>query len=60
MTFGDFKKTHKGGYMKYAADDIAGFARKGGSLYGNCDDMVVANYQYQPLNGVYTVYLKNS
>lgn len=27
MTFGDFKKTHKGGYMKYAADDIAGFAR---------------------------------
>lgn len=40
MTFGDFKKTHKGGYMKCAADDIAGFARKGGSLYGNCDDMM--------------------
>ena len=28
------------------------------SLYGNCDNEIVVDYLYQPLNGIYTVYLK--
>ena len=58
MTFKEFKEQNKGGYALYAAEDIAGFVGKGKSLYGNCDDLTVADYQYQPLNGVYTVYLR--
>lgn len=58
MTFKEFKNQHSGGYYTYAACDVPGFARKGDSLYGNCDDMGVENYLYQPLNGIYTVYLK--
>lgn len=58
MTFKDFKKTHKGGYYLYAAEDIKGFYKKGASMYGDCGDMAVVDYLYQPLNGIYTVYLK--
>ncbi|MBA4700316.1 MAG: hypothetical protein H2212_12860 [Ruminococcus sp.] len=60
MTFGEFKEKHAGGLYLYAVCDIPGFAKKGNSLYGNCDDMEVENYLYQPLNGIYTVYLKNA
>ena len=58
MTFREFKQTNKGGYRLRAAEEIPGFARKGDALYGDCDDMIVADWLYQPLNGVYTVYLK--
>lgn len=47
-----------GGYILRAAEDIPGFAKKGAPLYGNCDDLTVVNWLYQPLNGIYTVYLK--
>lgn len=58
VTFKEFKEKNKGGYYCYAAEDIPGFYKKGNSIYGNCDDMIVADYLYQPLNGIYTVYLK--
>lgn len=60
MTFKDFKIKNKGGYYCYAAEDIPGFYKKGNSIYGNCDDMEVVDYLYQPLNGIYTVYLKGA
>ena len=60
MSFKKFKETHKGGYYIYAAEDILGFYKKGASMYGNCDDMIVKSYLYQPLNGIYTVFLKRS
>lgn len=58
MTLGEFKQTHKGGYRMRAAEEIPGFVRKGDALYGYCDDMIVADWLYQPLNGIYIVYLK--
>lgn len=54
MTFMDFKAKNGGGYYLKAAEDILGFCS-----YGNCDDMIVVDYLYNPLNGIYTVYLKN-
>lgn len=59
MTFCQFKQQEKGGYIKVAAEDIPGFARKGMSLYGNCDDMIVIDWKLDPLIGIYTVYLAN-
>ncbi len=50
-TFKEFKQENKGGYYLYDAKDKK-------SLYGNCDNMIVVDYLYQPLNGIYTVYLK--
>lgn len=58
MNFKQFKEIYKGGYALIAAEDIPGFAKKGNGLYGNCDDMQVVNWRYQPLNGIYTVYLR--
>lgn len=60
MTFGEFKEKHTGGFVTVAAQDIPGFYKKGSSMYGNCDDMEVVYWLYQPLNGCYTVYLKNA
>ena len=57
-TFNEFKQENKGGYHLIAAEDVPGFYKKGDSMYGNCDDMIVIDYLYQPLNGIYTVYLK--
>jgi|GEM_PF-5973728 len=57
MTFKEFKETHDGGFYSVAAQDIAGLYKKGSSMYGDCDDMEVSDYFYQPLNGIYTVYL---
>ena len=59
MTFGAFKSTHVGGFITIAAEDIPGFYKKGSSMYGNCDDMEVVDWFYNPLTGVYRVYLKN-
>ncbi|HCC34090.1 MAG TPA: hypothetical protein DEQ02_00025 [Ruminococcaceae bacterium] len=59
MTFKKFKKEHKGGFRPIAAEDIPGFYKKGSSMYGDCDDMIVVSHLYQSLNGIYTVYLKN-
>lgn len=59
ITFKMFQEMNKGGYALRAAEDIPGFAQKGHSLYGNCDDLMVVDYLYQPLNGIYTVYLAN-
>ena len=56
-TFKNFQEMNKGGYYLRAAEDIPGFAKKGQSLYGNCDDLIVVDYLYQPLNESYTVYL---
>lgn len=56
-TFKEFKQENEGGYRKYAAEDIPGFCDKGDSLFGDCDNMIVIDYLYQPLNGIYTVYL---
>ena len=60
MTFRKFKEANKGGYQLRAAEDVPGFCKKGDAMYGDCDDMVVADWLYQPLNGVYTIYLKNA
>jgi hypothetical protein len=54
-----FVETHKGGFYIYAAEDIPGFYKKGSPMYGDCGEMIVADYLYQPLNGIYSVYLKN-
>ena len=59
MTFKQFKEMYDGGFHKRAAEDVPGFCCKGDALYGDCDDMIVVNWLYQPLNGIYTVYLKN-
>jgi len=56
-TFKEFKQENKGGYRLIAAEDVPGFYKKGSSMYGDCDDMVVVDHLYQPLNGIYTVYL---
>lgn len=53
MTFNEFKDLltdHNGFYLRDARD------RKK-SLYGDCGNLAVADYQYNPLNGIYTVYL---
>lgn len=60
MIFKDFKEKNKGGYYCYAAEDIPGFYKKGNAIYGDCDGMEVVDYLYQPLNGIYTVYLKEA
>lgn len=61
MTYKKFKKAHKGSvFVAIAAEYIpGGFARKGDSLYGDCNDMIVTGWQYQSWNDLYTVYLKN-
>lgn len=59
MTLKELKERQGGGeYILRAAEDIPGFAKKGAQLYGDCDGMTVVNWLYQPLNGIYTVYLK--
>lgn len=58
MTLRQFKAKNKGGYVLRAAEDIPGFCRKGKAVYGDCDDLIVVDWLYQPLNGIYTVYLK--
>lgn len=59
MTLKELKERQGGGgYILRAAEDIPGFAKKGAPLYGDCDDMTVVNWLYQPLNGIYTVFLK--
>lgn len=58
MTFKEFKDKHNGGYYIQASEDISGFCKKGEAMYGNCDDMIVVDYLYNPLNGIYTVKLK--
>lgn len=60
LTFKKFQEQHKGGYYIKAAEDIKGFAKKGQSLYGDCDNLIVEDWLYQPLNGIYTVFLKNA
>jgi len=60
MTFKEFKETHPGGYNVFAAEDIMGFAKKGQPLYGDVDNMEEVDFCYQPLNGIYSVYLKDS
>jgi hypothetical protein len=60
MTFKEFKNKHAGGYYLTAAEDIPGFYKKGSSMYGDCNDMVVDSWLYQPLNGIYSVRLKNA
>lgn len=57
VTFKAFKEMYRGGYYTRAAEDIPGFARKGHSLYGDCDDMLVVGFTYHPGIVVYTVYL---
>lgn len=59
MKFTEFKEKHSGGFYLYAAEDIPGFYKKGQAMYGNCDDMNVESWLYNPLNGIYTVRLKN-
>ena len=58
MIFKDFKEKNKGGYYCYAVEEIPGFCKKNSAIYGDCDGMEVVDYLYQPLNGIYTVYLK--
>lgn len=60
-TFRKFKEQNKGGYyLKAAADLKSGIAKKGQSLYGDCDNLIVEDWLYQPLNGIYTVFLKDA
>ena len=58
ISFRTFKERYNNEYCVYAAEDVPGFYEKGDTMYGDCDDMVVDSYIYQPLTGVYTVYLK--
>ena len=58
MTFAEFKKAYMGGYVLVAAGDVPGFYRKGQSMYGNCDSMIVSDWLYIQPDGVYIVYLK--
>lgn len=65
ITFKRFKELNKGGYIKRAVGDVPRCGENGEfiwprDLYGNCDDMVVVDFLYQPLNGIYTVYLSDS
>ena len=53
MTLKEFKAKHPGGYYLRAVEDKR-------ALYGDCDNLIVADYLYQPLNGIYTVYLIGS
>lgn len=59
MTYREFKETvsNRGGFVTVAAEDIPGFYRKGDHMYGDCDRMIVSEWLYQPLNGIYTVFL---
>lgn len=50
MTLKEFQAKHPGGYYLRAAEDKR-------ALYGDCDNLIVADYLYQPLSGIYTVYL---
>lgn len=59
MTYKKFRDIYKGGYELTAAVDVLGFYKKGQSIYGNCDDMIVDSWLYNPLNGIYSVRLKN-
>lgn len=47
MTFGEFKKMAKDArFVLYAYEDIkGGFGKKGWPLYGNCDDLVVKEFE---------------
>lgn len=57
-TVKDFMSTHDGGFYLVAAEDVPGFYKKGDSCYGDCKDMLVVKWLYQPLNGIYTLYIK--
>jgi len=59
QTVKQFRETHEGGYYLVCSEDIPGFAKKGWGIYGNCDDMIVDHYLYQPLNGIYTLFIRN-
>lgn len=59
MTFKEFKSHCPCGCIPVAAEDIPGFAKKGGSLYGNCDDLIVTSQTFEPELGIYTVHLSN-
>ena len=59
MTFKQFKEQNPGGYICVADEDIPGFAKQGGSLYGNCDDLIVTFHIFEPAIGIYTVFLAN-
>ena len=60
MTFGEFKEIYKGGYYLTASEDIKGFYKKGQSIYGDADNLIVDSWIYQPLNDIYSVRLKNA
>ena len=57
MTFAEFKRTHDGGIHGVATENIHGFCKKGDRIWQNCDNFIVVEVLYQPLNGIYTVYL---
>lgn len=60
MTFKDFKKTHLGGYNTLSSDEMQPYPDNLSHkvLYENCDSMTVIKWKFQPLNGVYTVFLR--
>ena len=58
MTFAEFKANCDGGIHAVATHDIHGYCQKGDRIWKNCDDFEVVEILYQPLNGIYTVYLK--
>lgn len=60
MTFKEFKKLYQGGYNKLSNDEMQLYPDNlfHKVLCGNCDSMTVVKWQYQPLNGVYTVFLR--
>lgn len=55
LTLKEFKEKNGGGYT-CVPENRKRFER----LTGNCNDMIVVDYLYNPLNGVYTVYLRES
>lgn len=43
ITYGEFTKLFPEGtgFIREAGEDIPGFYKKGSSVYGNCDDLIV-------------------
>ena len=59
MTYKEFKSRCACGCIAVAAEDIPGFAKKGASLYGDCDDLSVVRQSLEQELGIYTVFLAN-
>ena len=54
MTVKEFKESHDGGFYIYLKNAKPGDA----PIWGDCDEMTVDRWLYQPLNGIYSLFVK--